>query len=149
LREVGFRDGGEGFGGDVADATRRWLAKGVGCRGKRDALVIQIPQKLVVQPLDILVRAHALLQVLILAPAVDRVVDHDPVHVVVLVGLEDGLFDVDPDVGRVAERGAGRADEAEFVGDAEGFAGFAGELRGANVVSDERSSWVLFLPSPF
>ena len=90
--------------------------------------MVQVEQELVVQALDILVRAHTLLQILILAATVDRVVDHDTIHFVVLVGLQDGLLDADTDVGLVTERIAGSADLAEFVFDTEGFAGFAGEL---------------------
>lgn len=92
--------------------------------------MVQVEQELVVQTLDILVRAHTLLQILILAAPVNRIVDHDTIHLVVLVGLEDGLLDADTDVGLVAERVAGGADLAEFVFDAEGFAGFASELEG-------------------
>lgn len=103
------------------------------------SLVVQVEQELVIQTLDVLVRAHTLLQVLILASPVDRIVDHDTVHLVVLVGLEDGLFDADTDVGLVAERAAGGADLSEFVLDAEGFAGFAGELERDSVSGRTRA----------
>jgi hypothetical protein len=93
-----------------------------------DSLVVQVEQELVVQPLDILVRAHTLLQILILASPVNGVIHHDSIHLVVLVCLENGLFDADTDVGLVAERAARGADLSEFVFDAEGFAGFACEL---------------------
>jgi hypothetical protein len=104
-----------------------------------DSLVVQVEQELVVQPLDILVRAHTLLQILILASSVNRVIHHDSVHVVVLVGLEDGLFDANTNVGLVAERAACGADLSEFVFDAEGFAGFACELGRGDVVLAHRT----------
>lgn len=74
--------------------------------------MVQIPQKLVVQPLDILVRTNTLLQILILAPPMNRVVNHDSIDFIVLVCLEDRFLDVDTDVGCVPELGAGGTDEA-------------------------------------
>ena len=65
-----------------------------------------------VQPLDILVRTNTLLQILILAAPMDRVINHDSINFIILVCLEDCFLDVDTDVGCVPELGAGGTDEA-------------------------------------
>ena len=49
--------------------------------------MIQVEKELVVQPLDVLHRRDDGLEVLVLSPSVNGVVDHDTVYGVVVVSL--------------------------------------------------------------
>jgi hypothetical protein len=54
--------------------------------------------------------------------------DHDPIHPVLLVSLQDGLLDTDLNARLIPLILPGRADESEFVLDPERGTGLAGEL---------------------
>jgi hypothetical protein len=62
-----------------------------------------------------------------LPPPIDRIVHHDPIHLDIIVRLEDSLLDVDPHALAV-QPDPGLADEPELKVDADLLACFLGEL---------------------
>ena len=119
--------------------------------------MVQVEQELVVQSLDVFERRDDALEVLVLSTPVDRVVDHDSIDLLVLVGLEasdqssthlsflsshlqNSLLDVDPDSFPV-HAFSGIAHEPQLKVDTNLLARFLGELG----ISRRPSFSILFL----